>query len=139
MVREKAERRGLSMARYVVELVLRDDRAADAGPMVALDAGEQRALLEKVRSLDGLLRGAVDVPALLDDMRRGIDAVLDTRALDAAREGRLEEVRALMAVRYGEAAAAGHVARIAALASDPPARGPRHPGPDGSSGQAPLF
>ena len=135
MVREKAARRGLSMARYVVELVLR--REAEAAPRVALDAGEQREHLERVRSLAVLLHGDVDVPAFLEDMRRGIDAVIDTWALDAAREGRLGEVRATMAMRYGEAEAEGHVARIAALAAGSPAR--TRSGPEGSPGQESLF
>ena len=133
MVRAKAARRGLSMARYVVELVLAGD-ARDGGPMVALDADEQRELLASVRALVALVRGGVDVPELLDTMRRGIDAVIDTWALDAWREGRLEEVRAIAAARYGEAGEA-HVERIAALAR---ASG-RRSGPHASSGQASLF
>ena len=52
--REKAERRGLSMARYVIELVERDGAAGHA--LTALSPGEQRELLEGVREIRTLMR-----------------------------------------------------------------------------------
>ena len=45
-VRRNAKRRGLSIARYLVELVERDASEEDAGPALALAAEEQREQLE---------------------------------------------------------------------------------------------
>ena len=46
IVRSNATRRGLSIARYLVELVERDVSEEDAGPELALAKEEQRELLE---------------------------------------------------------------------------------------------
>ena len=57
-VRSNANRRGLSIARYLVELVERDASEEDAGlrhecPELTLAAEEQRELLEAVREVNG--------------------------------------------------------------------------------------
>ena len=118
VVRTAASRRGLSIGRYVLEHV-RSDPPDSSVPVLALDADEQRELLEKVRALTDLLQGDVDARKFLADMGRGIDTILDSWALDAARQGRLDEVRALMAARYGEACADEEAARIRTLAASP--------------------
>lgn len=51
--REKAKRRGLPMARYVIELVERDGAARQS--LTALSPGEQRELLEGVREIRTML------------------------------------------------------------------------------------
>ena len=51
MVRAAAQRRGLSIARCVVELALRDAPYPEASPLLALDAKEQREILETARAL----------------------------------------------------------------------------------------
>ncbi len=62
-VRRNADRRGLSIARYLVELVERDGPEEDAGPALALAAEEQRELLEAVREVRALmLEGEEVVP-----------------------------------------------------------------------------
>ena len=60
-VRRNAKRRGLSIARYLVELVERDASEEDAGPALTLAAEEQRELLEAVRErkIQGLAPSAV--------------------------------------------------------------------------------
>ena len=54
-IRRHAERRGLTIARYLVGLVERDGSeegaGGQAGPTVALDRDEQRELLEAVRQV----------------------------------------------------------------------------------------
>ena len=118
VVRNAASRRGLPIGRYVVDRV-RSDSPDSAVPVLALDAEEQRELFEKVRALTGLLQGDIDARKFLADMGRGIDTILDSWALDAARQGRLDEVRALMASRYGEARADQEAARIGTHAASP--------------------
>ena len=54
-VRRNADRRGLSIARYLVELVERDASEEDAGPALALAAEEQREQLEAVREVRALM------------------------------------------------------------------------------------
>ena len=54
-VRRHADRRGLSIARYLVGLVERGGPAEIAGPALALDAAEQRELLEAVREIRSLM------------------------------------------------------------------------------------
>ncbi len=143
MVRAAASRRGLPIGRYVVELVRRDPPEPDV-PVLALDAEEQRELLDRVRGLTRLLQGDVDVPGFLADMGRGIDAILDSWALDAARQGRLDEVQSLMAARYGESQAGQQAARIETLAATPALRPgvrrtERPAKPDGSPKPGTLF
>ena len=60
IVRSNAKRRGLSIARYLVELVERDASEEDAGlrhecPELALAKEEQRELLEAVREVRALM------------------------------------------------------------------------------------
>ena len=60
IVRGNAKRRGLSIARYLVELVERDASEEDAGlrhecPGLALAKEEQRELLEAVREVRALM------------------------------------------------------------------------------------
>ena len=75
-VRRNADRRGLSIARYLVGLVEQDGPEEDAGPALALAADEQRELLEAVREVRALmLEGEEAVP--LGRMARAAIAVLD--------------------------------------------------------------
>ena len=78
-VRSNANRRGLSIARYLVELVERDASEEDAGlrhecPALALAAEEQREQLEAVLDVGALLLlgpGADEGHRLGDGARRG--------------------------------------------------------------------
>ena len=68
-VRSNAKRRGLSIARYLVELVERDASEEDAGlrhecPELTLAAEEQRELLEAVREVRALMLEGEDAGPL---------------------------------------------------------------------------
>ena len=142
-MRTNAARRGKSIARYVVELVLNDAKGEASGQTLVLDSGEQRELLETVRLLPMRLRGDADVPALVAEIKRGIDANLDVWALGLVREGQFDAVRAVMAARFGEADAGHHVDRIKALvaATSSPlgAKSQVRSEPGSSSDQGSLF
>ena len=71
-VRSNAKRRGLSIARYLVELVERDASEEDAGPALALAAEEQRELLEAVREVRALMLEGEDAGPLVRDMQERI-------------------------------------------------------------------
>ena len=102
MVEANAVHRRMSKSRYVRALVLGDGfEAPEEGPTVALDADEQRALYETVRTLPALMRGEADGASLVEDVRTRIAVVLDAWAAAMAREGRLEELRAVLVARVG--------------------------------------
>ena len=76
-VRSNAKRRGLSIARYLVELVERDASEEDAGlrhecPELALAKEEQRELLEAVREVRALMLEGEDAGPLVRDMQERI-------------------------------------------------------------------
>ena len=115
-VRRNADRRGLSMARYLVELVERDGSEEDAGPAVALAAEEQRELLEAVREIRTLMLEGEDSGPLVRDMQERITVMFAARASAMAGSGRSEELHAALASVLGE-----ERARIAAAAVVPSA------------------
>ncbi len=115
-VRRNADRRGLSIARYLVELVERDGREEDAGPAVALAAEEQRELLEAVREIRTLMLEGEDAGPLVRDMQERITVRFTAWASAMAGSGRSEELRATLASVLGE-----ERARIAAAAVVPAA------------------
>ena len=103
VVRRNADARGLSMARYLVDLVERGG-ADDAGAVVALSPDEQRELLAAVREIRALLRGD-EVPA----------EPAPTAPVDGEPERLRCEVQMLEAARLCDdtAAAAGEAGGIA--------------------------
>ena len=144
VVRANAARDRLSMARYVVELVNRAARTDADEPTLSLDAGEQRELIETVRTLPALIQGNEDAPALIRDMQIRIAAVLDIWALDMLREGRRDELRAVLASRVGADQTDLYVGKL--LEGLPPLTPPpptgnsgRRPTPGTPSGQGKLF
>ena len=79
-IRERAQRHGLSVSRYLVGLVLPDGGAPGlhGGPLPALGGVEQRELLEAARHMRSLLSGAEDGGAALSGMREWAAAPRDT-------------------------------------------------------------
>ncbi len=61
-VREKAKRRGLSIARYLVGLAERDGED-EPGPWMVLTADEQREMLAALRAIRAAMPKAVPPPA----------------------------------------------------------------------------
>ena len=120
-VRSNAKRRGLSIARYLVELVERDASEEDAGPALALAAEEQRELLEAVREVRALMLEGEDAGPLVRDMQERIAVQFDAWASAMAGSGRSEELCAALASVLGEErariAAASVVASVAPSAA----------------------
>ena len=94
-VRSNAKRRGLSIARYLVELVERDASEEDAGlrhecPELTLAAEEQRELLEAVREVRALMLEGEDAGPLVRDMQERIAVMFAAWASAMAGSGRSE-------------------------------------------------
>ena len=96
-VRRNAKRRGLSIARYLVELVERDASEEDAGPALALAAEEQREQLEAVREVRALMLEGEETGPLVRDMQERIAVMFAAWASAMVASGRSEEVRAALA------------------------------------------
>ena len=109
-VRSNANRRGLSIARYLVELVERDASEEDAGlrhecPELTLAAEEQRELLEAVREVRALMLEGEDAGPLVRDMQERIAVMFAAWASAMAGSGRSEEL--LSGARLGAWRGAG--------------------------------
>ena len=91
-VRGKAGRRGLSISRYLVGAALAELSAAKARP--ALGAGDERRLLEALRSLQPLLPEPDDPGA--PEMPDRLTALLAARLSSLARSGGAGELRRLL-------------------------------------------
>ena len=117
-VRRNAERRGLSIARYLVSLVEHGGPEEIAGPTLALDAGEQRELLEAVRVIRSLMLEGADAAPLVRDMQERIAVQFAAWMSAMAGAGRGEELHAALVSVLG-----GERARLVA-ASVVPAAGP---------------
>ena len=115
IVRRNADRRGLSIARYLVELVERDASEEDAGPALALAAEEQRDQLEAVREVRALLLEGEEAVPLVRDMQERIAVMFAARTSAMAASGRSEELRAALASVLGEERA--HIAMASVVPS----------------------
>ena len=125
VVRSHANRRGLSIARYLVELVERDGSDEDTGlrhecPAVALSAEEQREQLESVREIRALMLEGEDAgrrhECLVRDMQERVAVMFAAWATALAASGRTEELHAALIRVLGE-----ERARIAAASVVAPA------------------
>ncbi len=101
-VRGNAARRGLSIARYLVGLVARDGSEEDAGTVLALDAQEQRELLEAMRETRALILEGADAAPLVRDMQERIAVQFTAWASEMAGLGRAEALQAALGAVLGE-------------------------------------
>ena len=127
-VRRNADRRGLSIARYLVGLVERDGQEEDAGSVLALAAEEQRELLKAVREVRALMLEGEEAVPLVRDMQERIAVRFAAWASAMAGSGRSEELRAALASVLGEERAriaAASVVPSAAKRADVPRAGKR--------------
>ena len=118
-VRNKADRRGLSIARYLLGLVERDALEEDTGlrhecPALALAREEQREQLEALREVRALMLEGEDAGPLVRDMQERIAVMFAAWASAMAGSGRSEELRLALASVLGE-----ERARIAAASVVP--------------------
>ena len=107
IVRQNAERRGLSIARYLLGLVERDAAEVDTGlrhehPALALAKEEQREQLEAVREVRALMLEGEDAGPLVRDMQERIAVMFAAWASAMAGSGRSEELRLALASVLGE-------------------------------------
>ena len=123
IVRRNAKRRGLSIARYLVELVERDASEEDAGPELALAREEQRELLEAVREVRALMLEGEDAGPLVRDMQERIAVMFAAWASAMAGSGRSEELCAALASVVGEERA--RIAAASVMASVAPSAAKR--------------
>ena len=133
-VRSKAERRGLSIARYLLMLVEREAKEEDAGlqheyPALALAKEEQREQLEAVREVRALMLEGEDAglrheSPLVRDMQERIAVMFAAWASAMAGSGRTEELHAALVRVLGEERArlaAASAAVSTAVSTDAPA------------------
>ena len=145
-VRNKADRRGLSIARYLLGLVERDASEEDAGPRheypaLALAKEEQREQLEALQEVRALMLEGEDAGPLVRDMQERIAVMFAAWASTMAGAGRSEELRLALASVLGEErariAAASVVTSVTASASvstEPPAA-KQEVAPEASAGE----
>ena len=126
-VRGKAERRGLSLSRYLVGAALAKLSAAKARP--ALAAGDERRLLEALRGLQPLL-SEPDEPGA-PEMPDRLTALLAARLSALARSGGAGELRRLLGDEDAALIAAALSPQTRA------ARSPARPGAGAASGPEP--
>ncbi len=123
IVRQNAERRGLSIARYLLGLVERDAAEEDAGlrhdhPALALAKEEQREQLEAVREVRALMLEGEDAGPLVRDMQERIAVMFAAWVSAMAGSGRSEELRLALASVLGEERA-GIAAASVAVSTEP--------------------
>ena len=121
-VRRHADRRGLSIARYLVGLAERGGPEEIAGAALALDATEQRELLEAVREVRSLMLEGADAGPLVIDMQERIAVQFSAWMAAMAGAGRGEALQAALASVLGETRA-----RLVAASVMPAAAGTPDP------------
>ena len=112
MVKSRAPRRGLSLARYLVGLATRDGAQENEGPPLALAAVQQRELLEYHREILALLKGDDGTPSLIADIQARIAVMFNVWAKDVIGRGREDDLQAELARIVGEEQAASVMASV---------------------------
>ena len=133
IVRSNAKRRGLSIARYLVELVERDASEEGAGLELTLAAEEQRELLEAVREVRALMLEGEDAVPLVRDMQERIAVQFDAWASALVSSGRSEELCAALGRVVGEERA--RIAAAPVVASVAPSAAKRAKVPQAGDGK----
>ena len=118
-VRVLAERKGLSISRYMVECGLTVDPTAEPAPppRLVLDEAEQRALLDRVTAIAEHTAEAETDEALLTHIRNSLSFLAEETMRTMMREGREGELRTTLADLFGEQLAAATVDRLRARTS----------------------
>ena len=118
-VRVLAERKGLSISRYMVECGLTVDPTTEPEPppRLVLDEAEQRALLDHVTAVAERTVPAEADETLLTHIRNSLSFLAEETMRTMMRDGREEELRATLTDLFGEQLAAATVDRLRARAS----------------------
>ncbi len=114
-----AERKGLSISRYMVECGLTVDPGTEPEmpPRLVLDEAEQRTLHDHVIAIAERTTEAETDEALLTRTRNSLALLVDETMRTMMCEGREEELREMLTDLVGEQAAAATVDRLRARAS----------------------
>ena len=125
-VRVLAERKGLSISRYMVErgLTVNPETEPEPPPRLVLDEAEQRTLLDRVAAIAERTVEAGTDEAVMTRIRNSLAFLAEETMRTMMREGRGEELREMLTDLFGEQVAAATVdrlrARTGAGSSDPP-------------------
>lgn len=137
-VRRNARRRGIPMARYVVDLARRDGGSAPTGPDMTLSPIEQREILAKVREVRTLLLGGEGPAPPTGGLRERIAKQFAAWTVSMAGGGRRQELHAALAAVLGDDRARS-VAEGLAPGTPPPPPGPAEAGEPPDDGQGTLL
>ena len=109
-----AERRGLSISRYMVECGLNVDPTAEAPkpPRLVLDEPEQRRLYDSVAGIAERMAAAESEEAVMTRIRNALAFLVELRMREMVRDAREYELKALLTDLFGERAAAATVERL---------------------------
>ncbi len=112
-VRVLAERRGLSISRYMVECGLTVDPTTEAPkpPRLVLDEAEQRRLLDGVTGIAARTAAEAE-EEVLTRIRNALAFLVEARMREMVRDAREYELKALLTDLFGERAAAATVQRL---------------------------
>ena len=115
-VRVLAERKGLSISRYMVErgLTVNPETESEPPPRLVLDEAEQRALLDRVDAIAERTAEADSEEALLTRIRNSLSFLAEETMRTMMREGRGEELREMLTDLFGEQVAAATIDRLRA-------------------------
>ncbi len=118
-VRVLAERKGLSISRYMVErgLTVNPEIEPEPPPRLVLDEAEQRTLLDRVVAIAERTAEADSEEALLTRIRNSLSFLVDEAMRTMMRAGREEELREMLTDLFGEQVAAATVDRLRARTS----------------------
>ena len=113
-MRVLAERKGLSISRYMVEcgLTVDPEREPAPPPRLVLDEAEQRALHDRVIAIAERTVPAEADAAVLTRVRNSLAFLVDETMRTMIRDGREEELRGMLTDLVGEDAAAATVDRL---------------------------
>ena len=120
-VRVLAERRGMSISRYLVECGLNVDPTTEAPkpPRLVLDEAEQRRLHDDVVRIAERTAEAESEEAVMTRIRNALAFLVEVRMREMVRDAREYELKALLADLFGERMAAATVERLhARMATD---------------------
>ena len=114
-VRVLAERKGLSISRYMVECGLTVDPQAESEPppRLVLDEAEQRALLGHVTATaERTVPAEADEAVIMTRVRNSLAFLAEETMRTMMREDREDELRATLTDLFGEHVAAATVDRL---------------------------
>ena len=108
----RAQRRGMSISRYMVERALNVDPRADPPPRLVLDESEQRDMHERIALIaERTLAGTGSSESIIRGLRNAVGFLVDTTMREIVRAGRAGEMRAILESLFGAGPASSIVER----------------------------